>query len=291
MCQGNGGDITNQTNPELDKAWNNAMMQLFGAANRQPSLPDLMKTGKPITEAIAGSLGKAMTEGMGKLSVQVDPQFRQRLVNDVYVFSGCKTYNELKEATRLLHDSKGALKPFGDFYNDVKAIHDKYNRAWLQAEYQHAVGSSRMAAKWQQMDDDDFYLQYRTALDEQVRDDHAVLHGITLPPSDEFWNEYYPPNGWGCRCDATQVNKDDHKPSNSRQAQELGERSTTHIDKKGRNRSAMFRFNPGKEGALFPEHHPYYSSAPRRQIEGWLKQNVIPQEVKATTLQPDNPTT
>jgi len=40
-----------------------------------------------------------------------------------------------------------------------------------------------------------------------VREDHAILHGTTLPPSDPFWSLYLPPNGWNCRCTAVQVRK------------------------------------------------------------------------------------
>lgn len=37
-----------------------------------------------------------------------------------------------------------------------------------------------------------------------------------------------------------------------------GETATTAIDKDGRNRLAMFRFNAGKQEVIFPPQHPYY---------------------------------
>ena len=45
-------------------------------------------------------------------------------------------------------------------------------------------------------DGDRYYLQYRTAGDAKVRPTHAEMAGITLPASDPFWAEFYPPNGW-----------------------------------------------------------------------------------------------
>ena len=102
--------------------------------------------------------------------------------------------------------------------------------------------------------------QYRTALDGLVRPEHAALEGITLPPSDKFWNEYYPPNGWNCRCTAVQVLKDKYPTSDSDQACASGERATTQIGKNGENKAAMFRFNPGKAGKVFPPKHPYYKA-------------------------------
>ena len=52
-----------------------------------------------------------------------------------------------------------------------------------------------MAAKWEEfMEDGDRYnLQYRTANDGKVRPEHATMHGITLPPSDPFWEEFTHP--------------------------------------------------------------------------------------------------
>lgn len=276
MC--GGVDIFNISNPEQDAlrtAWNEAMLTLFGIGNQYPSFDELMNSGRPVTEAIAESLKSAMKRGIGKLKSKVDERFLQRLTTDVWVFSGAKSYNELREATKLLRDSSGALKPFSQFIQDVQEIHDKYNRNWLRSEYNHAVGSSRMAAKWQQYEDPDFNLQYRTAGDEKVREDHAALDNTTLPPNDPFWDEYYPPNGWNCRCNVVQVQPDKYPQSDSQKAQKEGEKATTYIDSKGRNRSAMFRFNPGKEGALFPENHPYYEKAPKSKITQWVK-NIKP---------------
>lgn len=44
--------------------------------------------------------------------------------------------------------------------------------------------------------------KYVTTGDERVRPEHAVLDGVTLPKDDPFWQRFYPPNGWSCRCAA-----------------------------------------------------------------------------------------
>lgn len=42
--------------------------------------------------------------------------------------------------------------------------------------------------------------KYSTVGDDRVRDQHAALEGITLTKDDPFWQRFYPPNGWNCRC-------------------------------------------------------------------------------------------
>lgn len=42
--------------------------------------------------------------------------------------------------------------------------------------------------------------KYVTVGDDRVRDSHAPLDGTTLPKDDPFWQRFYPPNGWNCRC-------------------------------------------------------------------------------------------
>ncbi len=178
---------------------------------------------------------------------------RRRLSRSNYIFSGIKTFHELNEAFPSLVNKDGSRKPFEQFYNDVRKIDQTYNRNYLRAEYNFIQASAEMAAKWErfQQDGDRYDLQYRTANDGKVRPEHAELHGVTLPPSDPFWESYYPPNGWNCRCTVVQVRKGKFPTTPHDEAMERGEVALKR-DKKG-----MFRFNPGIERKSVPDYNPY----------------------------------
>lgn len=141
--------------------------------------------------------------------VEMSDVMRKRLQRSDYIFSGMKTFHELNEAFPSLLDSNGNRKTFEAFLNDVRKIDKTYNSNYLRAEYNFVQSSAEMAAKWERFseDGDRYNLQYRTANDGKVRPEHAALNGVTLPPSDPFWEEYYPPNGWNCRCTVVQVRK------------------------------------------------------------------------------------
>lgn len=49
-------------------------------------------------------------------------------------------------------------------------------------------------------DPDLWGFEYATMEDERVRESHEILHGVRRRWDDEFWDLYWPPNGWGCRC-------------------------------------------------------------------------------------------
>ncbi len=147
----------------------------------------------------------------------------------------------------------GRIKPFNRFLNEVQRIHQSYNVNYLRTEYNLAQASSLMAARWKQFeqDGDRYLLQYRTVGDKRVRRSHRMLHGITLPITSKFWNEYFPPNNWNCRCTVVQVRKGKYPESNEQEAMKLGMEATA-----GKYRE-MFLFNPGKSMTCFPAYNAY----------------------------------
>ena len=175
--------------------------------------------------------------------VEMSDAMRRRLERSNYIFSGMKTFHELNEAFPSLLDENGNRKPFKQFLNDVQRIDKTYNANYLRAEYNFVQASAQMAAKWEgfMRDGDRYNLQYRTAGDKKVRPEHAALDRVTLPITDPFWEEYYPPNGWNCRCTVVQVLKSKYPVTSHDEAMALGEEAT------GKDTKGIFHFNAGLE--------------------------------------------
>lgn len=51
------------------------------------------------------------------------------------------------------------------------------------------------------------YFLYQLGPSEVHREEHSKLEGTILPVDDPFWDVYYPPNGWGCKCHLRQITK------------------------------------------------------------------------------------
>jgi len=181
------------------------------------------------------------------------------LEKDIFIFSELKGNAQLKNAASFLKDEKGNIRAFSDFQQQIKSLKSDYNESYLEAEYQFAVSSSQSAANWANLQDDSsrYLLKYVTAQDDKVRISHADLNGITLPKNDAFWNNYYPPNGWRCRCHAVEVLARENEESNSSEAEKKGNIATTQLSKDGKNKLEMFRFNPGAEKKVFPPNNSY----------------------------------
>lgn len=233
---------------KLTAAFNGMMSALFRQKGAQLDINVLASDeAQSFINAHASTLDKSFE------TVGMSDGMRQRLQQSDWIFSGIKTFHELNEAFPSLLDEDGNRKPFERFLNDVRKIDETYNRNYLRAEYGYVQASAEMAAKWEQYaeDGDRYNLQYRTAGDSKVRPEHAALNGITLPMSDPFWDSYYPPNGWGCRCTAAQVRKSKYPETPQADAMARGEAALAG-DKKG-----IFRFNSGKQRKAVPDYNAY----------------------------------
>ena len=247
---------------EEENAIRQKLSRLFGGMmralyeERGATLRISLLTDEPVSEFIsehAATLDNAMA------NVAMSNTMRAALSDTNYVFSGMKAFCELGEAFPSLIAEDGTRKTFERFLSDVRHIDTTYNQNYLRAEFNFVTLSATAASQWESFDPDEsrYLLQYRTVGDNRVRPEHAAMHGITLPQSDPFWDVYFPPNGWNCRCSVAQVRAEKFPQTNPAEARERA-KDAMQRDKKG-----MFRFNPGKERKSVPDYNPYTSSSCR----------------------------
>lgn len=201
--------------------------------------------------AIAEYLTSGMFLGYGKELIGVEfgsPDFDMifSLRENTYVFSAAKTYQQTKAISELVYDGN-KRRSFYDFEKKAKAIFEDYNVNYLSAEYDLAVASGRQASNWLDIQNTKHqlpFLTYKTVGDARVRPTHQALDNIRRPVDDPFWDSYYPPNGWRCRC---HVEKDEEGPVTD----------LTNF-KKPDDVPDLFLMNCGKQKIIFNPAHPYF---------------------------------
>jgi SPP1 gp7 family putative phage head morphogenesis protein len=144
---------------------------------------------------------------------------------------------------------------FYAFKKEAEKVFHDYNAAYLEAEYNTAKASSRMAAEWMRIEDSKDVLpllQYKTVGDGRVRPTHRQLDNIIRRAEDNFWNEYFVPNGWNCRCTVIQL----------MDGKETDIAAIPNID---HDVPPLFKMNSGKDRIIFKDtgknKHPYFDVA------------------------------
>jgi SPP1 gp7 family putative phage head morphogenesis protein len=80
----------------------------------------------------------------------------------------------------------------------------------LKTIFQTNIKTSYAAGHWAQIQeqaDAAPYLLYDAVDDGNTRPEHAQWDGMVFRVDDPFWDTWYPPNDWGCRCSAIQVDE------------------------------------------------------------------------------------
>lgn len=221
---------------------------------------DLKEEFSELSDLTFKELLKAIETGFNNAVIDNEPDLvmLENLKNNAYVFSAFKTYQELRQATDLLFEDKDktVIKPFSKYLEDIRVLNKTYNEHYLRAEYNHAIASSQQASIWADIwqDRDLFDLQFDAINDERTRESHATLDGIVRPIEDDFWDIYYPPLGWNCRCTVRKIRKGDKKLS------EVSKLTGSEL-------RPMFRVNTTKQGVVFPEKHPYFEENKKQREE------------------------
>lgn len=260
MCDGiNGVCSSRPIDYEVDKPFTDAqtnrmLRDIFNGKTTPDSLPvdTYNTTGELLTRGAIEGIKDEQLLGLGYMP---DQSFIDALQDNAYKFAGAKTLDEVLLLSNELTDENGNARSWSEFKNATADITENHRVHWLRAEYNNAMSSAQMASKWDDLvNDDDFpYLKYITANDGRVRNDHARLDGTILPKESPFWSNYYPPNGWNCRCTVVKMSDlfDDEVTPNSQ---------IPVIDQPDE-----FNVNVGTHRILFSPEHPYFVAAERHQ--------------------------
>ena len=173
-------------------------------------------------------------------------EFLYQLKHNVDVFSAFRTHRMQNDIAAQLTDEKGQLKPFSRFAKDVQPYVRHKNRAWLRTEYDTAVRRAHQAADWQQFEAEKDVLpnlEWIPSTSPTPGADHRVFWGTVLPVDDPFWKEHRPGDRWNCKCELRATDKDCT--------------ARPHGTEKDNPQSGLEN-NPGKDGHLFSDKHPYY---------------------------------
>lgn len=209
--------------------------------------------------AIANYLKKGLYEGFGGVLTDFDFESKDyellsTLRENVYMFSGAKTYQQVREMSGFVADSKN----FKEFRDKCLQTYEQYNVNWAEAEYNTSIGQAQQANQWVQIEEnkDQFpYLRYVAVMDANTSTICAPLNGIVRPVDDPLWSRYSPLNHFNCRCVLERLSKyDDAKISPDKRVQRL----TKELDE---TVQPEFKMNPGKSGYVFSPKHPYFDVA------------------------------
>lgn len=224
----------------------------------------------------AGELWQATQDGWGQQLIDIDyettsAELLRQMRGNLYVFAAFKNHAQTADLVDLMTDpATGEVRSWPEFRDLARPVVGNYYELWLQAEYETSLASGQMAKKWQdyQANADVLpYLTYKTQQDDRVRPAHAAIDETTLPIDDPFWDKYYPPNGWRCRCTVIQS---------------AGPEKRNELELSEEQAPVAFRNNPGKTGLIFTDAHPYFDTATpltKRRVLGAMRQILVQEDV------------
>lgn len=136
----------------------------------------------------------------------------QLMEYNLFEFSASKTEARLAAMTDLLiNKDKNEIQSEADFKKLANERVADLNQNYLTTEYNLSVAVGQNSAAYHRFlaekDTVTSFVQYQTAGDSKVRNEHAKLDGKIFNLSDGEAMKLFPPNGYGCRCEMVQYNR------------------------------------------------------------------------------------
>ncbi len=145
-----------------------------------------------------------------------------------FTVAHCDNINMLNDIFGLLQDSINNGETFETFRKEVLSRMEKtgwYGREDKEGDEAYAnwrinimhltnMSTAYSAGEYRQMlrqTDSRPYWVYKQRQRKNKRKIHEPLHNTALPYDDPFWEEYDPPNGWGCQCYKEAITKSQYE--------------------------------------------------------------------------------
>ena len=173
-----------------------------------------------------------------------------------------------------LFDENGQLKKFEQWVKDIKGMTNHYVGPWLRTEYNTAILRAHQAADWKHfVDEQDVFPNVRWMPTTSPQQD--PLHQqywekkLTLPVNHPFWEKHHPGDRWNCKCSLQQTDE----PVNDEVIKDFYPVP----------QQAGLENNPGEDGKIFSNSHPYVAKAyagAKGAVEGILEEvlDFVPAE-------------
>jgi len=205
---------------------------------------------KGLYEATANVLNDGLNEGFYG---SPDKVLLNELRDNIYMFSGAKTFQQVQHISSLLYKSN---LDYREFKKEALSVYKTYNEAYLESEYVTALTSGTTAKSYNEAINSNGLFnrfKYTAIIDSHTSEICRRLNGIILPVEDKFWNTNTPPNHFNCRCFIEKLDKYDEEPStNGNKANAVNVYAKEH-------RQPVFNMNPAIDEVVFKKDHPYFT--------------------------------
>lgn len=191
---------------------------------------------------------------------------RTDILQDIYkelervMTEGRTTYDFMRDTAPML-EKKGYWLPKGDKNRHIidkstgeilgKKISKHHLETILITNMHAAYMAGRYIALRANVGNRPFW-QYVAVMDRRTRPSHSALNGRVFRYDDEFWNHFWPPNGYRCRCTVRALDQADMDSRNIDLSSSEGLMDTVDIPWSirnpdlGKDRVARFEYAKGK---------------------------------------------
>ncbi len=237
-------NLDQEQSAEVEAAFNKLVKQVWD---------QVVSTGlAELTQAV----GRVIYKGFNKSFINYNrPDYvaLSHIRANVFAFSHAKSLVEMKALSNLVVD-KDKIRSFNDYKVEAAKIGQQFNTNYLRTEYETVVASGQMARRYQDIiNDKEVFplLRWDAVNDSRTRPEHRKLDGIIRPADDPFWYSYWPPAGYGCRCDVQQLRTGRVTPKANAFAKA----------KDVVNNKSPFIGNSAVQGEVFGINHPYFGES------------------------------